>query len=57
VAADAAHSENEERFFVLGRSDAGRELFLVFTLHEYLIRVISARDMSRRERKVYRSHG
>jgi uncharacterized DUF497 family protein len=57
VAADTAHSEEEERFFVLGQSDSGRELFLVFTMREAFIRVISARDMSRRERKVYRSHG
>jgi uncharacterized DUF497 family protein len=57
VAADVAHSEQEGRFFVLGQSDAGRELFLVFTLRGDLIRVISARDMSRKERKVYRSHG
>lgn len=56
VAADVAHSEQEERFFALGQSDAGRELFLVFTLRGDLIRVISARDMSRNERKVYRSH-
>lgn len=57
VAADAAHSEQEERYFVLGQSDSGRELFLVFTLRGNLIRVISARDMSRKERKAYRSHG
>ena len=57
VAADAAHSGEEERFFVLGQSGAGRELFLVFTLRGDLIRVISARDMSRKERKVYRNHG
>lgn len=57
VAADVAHSEWEERFFVLGQSDSGRELFLVFTLRRDLIRVISARDMSRKERKVFRSHG
>ena len=56
MASDTAHSEREERFFVLGHSDAGRELFLVFTLRGDLIRVISARDMSRQERRVYRSH-
>ena len=56
MASDTAHSEREERFFVLGHSDAGRELFLVFTLRGDLIRVISARDMSRKERRVYRSH-
>lgn len=46
-----------DRYFVLGQTDAGRELFLVFTLRDELIRVISAREMSRKERKVYRSHG
>jgi uncharacterized DUF497 family protein len=57
VARDVAHSELEARYFVLGQTDAGRELFLVFTLRGESIRVISARDMSRKERKVYRSHG
>jgi uncharacterized protein len=57
VAPDVAHSEVEDRYFVLGQTDAGRDLFLVFTLRGELIRVISARDMSRKERKVYRSHG
>ncbi len=56
VVADVAHSEQEERFFVLGQTDAGREMFLVFTLRVDQIRVVSARDMSRNERKVYRSH-
>jgi len=57
VAADRGHSADEERFFVLGQTDGGRELFLVFTLRDNLVRVISARDMSRRERKEYRTHG
>lgn len=57
VASDVAHSEMEDRYFILGQTDAGRELFLVFTLRGELIRVISTRDMSRKERKVYRSHG
>jgi uncharacterized DUF497 family protein len=57
VAPDVAHSGVENRYFVLGQTDAGRELLLVFTLRGELIRVISARDMSRNERKVYGSHG
>jgi uncharacterized protein len=57
IAADVAHSEVEERFFALGQTNAGRLLFIVFTLREDLIRVISARDMSRKERKVYERHG
>lgn len=57
AAEDAAHSGGEERFFALGQTDSGRLLFTAFTLREDLIRVISARDMSRRVRKVYECHG
>ncbi len=56
VAPDEAHSQAEPRFYVLGRTDAGRLLFLVFTTHKHLVRVVSARDMSRSEREVYKSH-
>lgn len=55
LASDPAHSDAEARFFALGRTDAGRRLLLVFTLRGTLIRVISARPMSRREREVYRN--
>jgi uncharacterized DUF497 family protein len=37
----------------LGQTDAGRLLFVVYTLREERIRVISARDMIPRERKEY----
>ena len=53
VADDVKHSETERRYFVLGQTDDNRALFVAFTLRGDLIRVISARDMSRRERKVY----
>ena len=53
VAFDDQHSQEEQRFFALGRTEFGRNLFMVFTVRHDLIRVISARDMSRRERKVY----
>ena len=53
VAVDDQHSQEEQRFFALGRTELGRRLFMVFTVRHGLIRVISARDMSRRERKVY----
>lgn len=55
VGDDEMHSASEERFYGLGQSDAGRLLFVVFTLRGHLIRMISARDMSRKERKVYQS--
>ena len=52
---DADHSHTEDRYYVLGTTDAGRKLFVVFTPRNDLIRVISARDMTRRERKI--THG
>ena len=45
--------EREHRYYALGQTDAGRWLFVVFTIRDQLIRVISARDMSRRERRAY----
>jgi uncharacterized DUF497 family protein len=53
VTHDEGHSRVESRFFVLGQTDAGRRLFLVFTIRAKLIRIISTRGMSRKERKVY----
>lgn len=55
VLADESHSGAEERFFALGQTWSTRQLFVVFTLRSTLIRVISARSMSRREREVYRN--
>jgi hypothetical protein len=53
VSADPRHSGTETRQFALGESDAGRPLAVVFTLRGSLLRVISARPMSRRERRLY----
>lgn len=53
VTVDDPHSQQEQRFFALGRTELGRRLFVVVTVRRDLIRVVSARDMSRRERKVY----
>lgn len=53
VAGDEGHSQREERFFVLGRTDAGRLLFEAFTIRGDRIRVISARDMSEAERRLF----
>ncbi len=50
---DPAHSQKEPRYYVLGHTVAGRRLFIVFTIREDKIRVISARDMSKKERSVY----
>ena len=54
VADDVGHSIDEVRHFALGRTHNARTLFVVFTLRDTQIRVISARPMSRREREAYR---
>jgi uncharacterized DUF497 family protein len=51
--ADPAHSEKERRYYVLGHTIAGRRLFIAFTVCGDKVRVISARDMSKKERKIY----
>lgn len=56
VTDDVKHSEQENRFFALGQTDAEKFLFIVFTVRKNKIRIISARDMNRKERRVYQSH-
>ena len=57
VVLDAKHSGNELRIHAFGKTDAGRRLHVSFTLRAggTMIRVISARDMSAKERKWYGS--
>jgi uncharacterized DUF497 family protein len=52
---DVGHSQSETRCHALGITDDGRRLHITFTLRRSgeLIRVISARDMHRKERSVY----
>jgi uncharacterized protein len=52
---DAQHSQDEPRFHTLGKSDASRQLHITFTLWQkhQLIRVISARGTSKKERTIY----
>lgn len=53
VKKDDPHSSEEDRYFVLGKTDTDRFLFIVFTVRSNKIRIISARDMNRKERKIY----
>ena len=48
-----ANSQAEMRYYALGQTDLGRNLFIAFTVRKDKIRVISARDMSRKERSIY----
>lgn len=53
VAPDSGHSQREPRYAALGWTDQRRPLTVIFTVRGALLRVISARDMSRRERRIY----
>ena len=55
VVEDAKHSETERRFNALGKTAQNRLLHVTFTLRQNatVIRVISARDMHRKEKKAY----
>ena len=55
IVPDFQHSQSEQRYNALGRTVLGRLLHVTFTLrnNDSAIRVISARDMSRRERNRY----
>ena len=50
---DPVHSEDEDRFIILGESSRRRLLVVSFTERETRIRIISARVATRRERKDY----
>lgn len=52
---DSKHSQREKRNHALGKTDEGRLLHITFTLRNAgeKIRVISARDMHKKERKIY----
>lgn len=54
---DEPHSVPESRYYILGKTNNKRLLYLVFTLRGDKIRVISARDMSKKERKIYEQIG
>lgn len=53
VTAAGVRPKTERRQFAFGRTEAGRLLAVVFTIRGPVLRVISARPMSRRERSSY----
>ena len=59
LAPDPRHSDAEPRLHALGETSVGRRLHVTFTLgaEGTRIRVISARDMHRKERAVYEGQG
>ncbi len=55
VVADPQHSMQEPRYHALGMTRDSRRLHITFTLRDVmtLIRLISARDMHRKEKAIY----
>ena len=53
VRPDRRHSQTESRYYGLGQTDAGRLLFIAFTIRSDKVRVISARDMTLAETQRY----
>lgn len=53
VREDKKHSQLEDRFEVLGKTNAGKKIFLIYTTRKEKIRVISARGQSKKERRFY----
>jgi uncharacterized protein len=50
---DPDHSEAEERYLIVGRSNRRRLLIVSYTERGDLIRIISARKVTRSEREAY----
>ncbi|MCT7981501.1 BrnT family toxin [Laspinema olomoucense] len=51
--ADTQHSDNEERYIDIGRSSQGQLLVVVYTERQANIRIISCRQATKTERKIY----
>jgi len=50
---DPDHSDDEQRYIIVGQSQKGRLLIVSYTERANTIRLISAREVTRRERKTY----
>ena len=50
---DPDHSEDEERYLIVGQSSRGRLFIVSYTERGDSIRLISAREVTRTEREVY----
>lgn len=50
---DLKHSIKEVRFIIIGKTQKGRLLYQVFTKRENKIRILSSRDINRKEVKLY----
>lgn len=57
ITEDETHSQKEERFRVYGQTNKSRLLMMIFTIRKDKIRVISARNQNKTERKQFHETG
>lgn len=53
IVPDPDHSITEERYLIFGKAFGDRHIVVAFTEQGHRIRILSAREMTRRERKAY----
>jgi len=53
---DIKHNENEPRFHAYGKTDDAKLLYISFTIRNSKIRVISARQMHKKEQTYYENN-
>ena len=53
VLRDSVHSDKGKRYIILGKTKRQRILFIVFTIRKKKVRVISARDLNKKEKHLY----
>lgn len=53
VTEDETHSQIEERYRIYGQANNGRLLFMIITIRSNKIRIISARDQNKKERREF----
>lgn len=53
IIGDEKHSGVETRYLILGITSGKRKLSIIFTIRKNKVRVISARDMNKKERRLY----
>jgi uncharacterized DUF497 family protein len=56
VVEDFQHSDDECRCVAFGKDDKNTKITIVFTVRERLVRVISAREMTKKEKKFYENN-
>ncbi len=56
VTKDQLHSQNEDRYTAYGITNSERKLYIIFAIRNNKVRVISARDQDKKERRIYEAY-